>query len=303
MTMPATRGLRQRIGIPGFLLQLPGGSNLMFAARLRYIQSIHESSEHRNPDLLVRHFIPLLQRWGLARISQEELSKLRMNPFYYYLVARTKYYDQVFSDAVAEGVQSIVIVGCGSDTRPYRFSQLLKRNGVRVLECDQPEAIRVKQRIAQRWQDLGHVDYLPIDLNDGAWSDMTSWLDERPDRKTLILMEGVSPYIDDVPFKQFLLQLAGKLTAGSLVAYDFKIRGVGDNFVHKGRTENPFRLPSARSEVTAFHETHGLRLERLELSCDLCSRLLPPVARSVASLFSEDVLVQLRADGGWANNP
>ena len=130
---------------------------------------------------------------------------MRMDPFYYYLVARTKYYDQVVSDAVAKGVQSIVSVGCGSDTRPYRFMQLLKSNGVRVLECDRPEVIRVKQRIAKRWQGLDHVDYLPIDLNDGVWPDVTCWIDERPDRKTLVLMEGVSPYVDDVPFKQFLL--------------------------------------------------------------------------------------------------
>ena len=246
------------MGIPGFLLKLPSVSNLMYVARLRYIQSIHESSERRNPDLLVRHFIPLLERWRSAWISQDELSKLRMNPFYYYLVARTRYYDQVFSDAVAEGVKSIVSVGCGSDTRPYRIMQILKSNGVRVLECDQPEAIRVKQRISKRWQGLDHVDYLPIDLNDGAWPDLTRWVDERPDRKTLVLIEGVSPHVDGVSFEQFLLLLASKLTAGSLVAYDFKTRGVEDDFGRKGRTESPFRLPSARSEVAAFHETHGL---------------------------------------------
>jgi methyltransferase (TIGR00027 family) len=282
--------------IPGLVLKLPSGSNLMYVARLRYIQSIHESSECRNPDLLVRHFIPLLERWRSAWISHDELSKLRMNPFYYYLVARTKYYDQVFSDAVAEGVKSIISVGCGSDTRPYRFMQILKSNGVRVLECDQPEAIRAKQRLSKRWQSFDHVDYLPIDLNSGTWPDLTRWVDERPDRKTLILMEGVSPFVNAGSFERFLLLLASKLTAGSLVAYDFKIRGVEDDFGRAGRTESPFRLPSARSEVAAFHETHGFRLERLELSCDLCSRLLPSVARSAACLFSEDALVQLRVD-------
>jgi methyltransferase (TIGR00027 family) len=284
------------VEIEGFLLKLPSASNLMYVARLRYIQSIHESSELRNPDLLVWHFIPLLERWRLARINQEELSRLRTNPFYYYLVARTKYYDQVFCDAVAEGVQSIVSVGCGSDTRSYRFLQLLKSRGVSVMECDQPEAIRVKQRIAKRWQRLNRVDYLPIDLNDGTWLDVTRWLDEGPERKTLVLMEGVSPYVDDVTFRQFLTLLAGKLTAGSLVAYDFKIRGVGDDFGRGGRTRSPFRLSSAKDQVTVFHEANGLLLERLELSVDLCSRLLPSLARLGVPSFSEDVLVQLRVN-------
>jgi methyltransferase (TIGR00027 family) len=295
VTMSATRRLGQLMGIQGVTLKMPSASNLMSVARLRYIQSIHEASERRNPDLLVRYFIPVVERWRLAWMSQEELSKVRMNPFYYYLVARTKYYDQLFCDAAAAGVQSIVNVGCGSDTRSYRFMQVLRSNGVTVLECDQPEAVRVKQRIAKRWQGPNRVDYLPIDLNDGAWPDVTRWLDERPERKTLVLMEGVSPYVEDMSFKQFLLLLAGKLTAGSLVAYDFKIRGFGGDLGRNGRTKSPFRLPSAKDQVTAFHEALGLRLERLELSVDLCARLLPSVASS-ASLFSGDVLVQLRVN-------
>lgn len=125
----------------------------MYVARLRYIQSIHESRERRNPDALVRHFLPTLQRWRATWLGREELARLRGDPFYYYLVARTKYYDEVFNDAVSAGVQQIVSVGCGSDTRPYRFKDLLCSKGVRVLECDQPEAIQVEQIRAERGRD------------------------------------------------------------------------------------------------------------------------------------------------------
>jgi hypothetical protein len=62
----------------------------MFVARLRYIQSVHEPPEWRNPDTLVRHFIPFVERCRLAWASHHDVSKLRENPFYYYLVARTK---------------------------------------------------------------------------------------------------------------------------------------------------------------------------------------------------------------------
>src|ERR1043166_6560012 len=128
----------------GFLaklfMALPNLSNSMYVARLRYIQSIHESLECRNPDTLVQHFILTLERWRIPWLGREELSKLREDPFYYYLVARTKYYDQVVNDAIADGVQQIVCVGCGSDTRAYRFEPLLRSRGISVLECDQPEA-------------------------------------------------------------------------------------------------------------------------------------------------------------------
>ena len=139
----------------------------------------------------------------MAWASREDVSKLRENPFYYYLIARTRYYDQLLNEAVADGVQSIVNVGCGTDTRAYRFSHLFKRRGVRVLECDTPEAMRAKQRIVKRWPDAYHVDYLPIDLNADEWLDLVWWLEHQPG-KTLVLMEGVSPYIDDGSFGRFL---------------------------------------------------------------------------------------------------
>src|SRR5438093_6350622 len=147
-------------------MALPNLSKSMDMAHLRYIQSIHESPERRNPDTLVRCFIPILARLRAAWLGREELSKLRADPFYYYLIARTKYYDQVVNDAVSDGVQQIVSVGCGSDTRAYRFKDLLRGKGVKVLECDQPKAIYAKQQVAKRWRYFDHVEYLPIDLND-----------------------------------------------------------------------------------------------------------------------------------------
>ena len=146
----------------------------------------------------------------------------------------------------------------------------------------------------KRWPDAYHVDYLPIDLNADEWLDLVWWLEHQPG-KTLVLMEGVSPYIDDVSFGRFLSVLARTLTPGSQVAYDFKILGIEDDFGREGRTQKPFRLPTASGDIAAFHEAHGLQLERLELSCELCARLLPGVEKSAVSWFTQDALVRLRA--------
>lgn len=269
----------------------------MYVARLRYIQSIHEPLERRNPDTLVRHFIPMLQRWRAAWIGRGGLSRLRAEPFYYYLVARTKFYDQVVNDAVSDGVRRIVMVGCGSDTRAYRFQDLLRTKGVKVLECDQPEAIHVKEQMARRWQPSDYVEYLPIDLNDDAWPKLEHWLGDRKGSKTLVLLEGVCGYINDSNFRQFLQLLAAKLPVGSQLAYDFKIRGIKDDFGRVGRTQIPFRLSQSREEVATFHEAYGFRLKHMALSSDLCACLLPELAESVTPVFREDALIRLQADG------
>ena len=273
---------------------LPNLSNSMYVARLRYIQSIHESPERRNPDTLVRYFIPMLERLRTEWLGREELSKLRGDPFYYYLVARTRYYDQVINDAVSDGVRQIVNVGCGSDTRAYRFGDLLRSKNVKVLECDQPDAIYAKRQVAKRWRCFDHVEYLPIDLNDDTWPGLEHWFGDRARPNALVLMEGVSPYVNSSNFGRFLVLLATRLSPGSQLAYDFKICGIHDDFGRVGRIQKPFRLSGASDEVAAFHEPRGLRLEHMELSSELCARLLPDLVESAVTLFSEDGLVRLQ---------
>jgi len=235
----------------------------------------------------------LRARW----VSRQELSKLRADPFYYFLVARTRYYDQVWQEAVADGVQQIVSIGCGSDTRPYRFQQLLVSKGVRVLECDQAQAIQAKERLARRWRAGDEVDYLPIDLNHETWPELDRWLQERSKLKMLVFMEGVSPYVDRTTFSRFLDLLARSILPGSHIAYDYKIRGVKDDFGRSGAIQEPFRLSHERAEVSKFHHTRGLPLEGLELSSELCARLLPGLAGRVVPWFAEDALLRLRVAG------
>jgi methyltransferase (TIGR00027 family) len=265
----------------------------MLVAEWRHIQSVHEETELRNPDTLVRHFLPALQRWRCTWLSQSKLASLRTDPFYYYLIARTKYYDELFLEAIDDDVQYIINVGCGSDTRSHRFHHALKQKGVRVLESDRPEAISRKQRLARRHGSVEHVAYLSIDLNDDAWPEFEQWLATTSIAKALVLMEGVSPYVNSSTFGGFLSLLARKLPSGSRVAYDFKLRGVADDFGRVGTTREPFRLTAGIDAVAGYHEAFGYRLDHMEQSSELTTRLLSGQARSGA-LFSEDALIQLR---------
>jgi methyltransferase (TIGR00027 family) len=276
---------------------MPNLSSSLHVGRLRYIQFIHESPERRNPDTLVKHFFPLVERCRLRWLSGQDLSQLRADPFYYYLVARTKYYDQVFCDAISGGVRQILNIGCGTDTRSHRFKASLRSNNVIVLECDQPEAIVVKERLTGPWGRLNRIEYSPVDLNDGEWSAVAHWLQQHAGVKTLVMMEGVSPYVNDEAFGRFLQFLRTTLTPGSQVAYDFKFRGIVDGFGRGGPTVNPFRQPPARDEIAAFHEARGFRLESFESSSDLSVRLLPGIGKAPAALFKEDGLVRLLVNG------
>ena len=258
-------------------MSLPASSYLVNVGQLRYIQSRCEKS----PDALVGAFLSLPQRLACIVRGALLLPRLRANPFYYYLLARTRYYDQLFVDAVHDSVACIVNIGCGSDTRAYRFARLLEAKGITVIECDRPEAISAKRSLAARRFPITHVRYVPLDLNRG----FGTALDQVPAGRSFVMMEGVSPYIGSTQFEAFLRLLAARLAPGSTLAYDFKLEGVAPGFGHP----QSFRLPPERDAVAAYHRALGFRLQHFETSASLTRRLAP----RAAGLFEDDCLACL----------
>jgi methyltransferase (TIGR00027 family) len=274
-------------------MKIPNDHNALKVGRLRHIQFIHEKTPHKNPDYLVGQLLPLSQRWGAKWISAKELNALRLNFFYYYLSARTHYYDQLFRDAIERGVRSILNVGSGTDTRAYRFADDLERKGIVVCECDQPVLIQEKESKCRRRWPSAPVTYLPLDLNDSSWPLLDSWLDANANGDTFVLMEGITPYVAEQSVGRFLEMLAHKLSQGSIVAYDFKLRDVDDGFGTEASEEQGFRLAANREEVAQYHLERNYRLTHMELSDALSVRFLGDLTAAGFPMFREDGLVQV----------
>ena len=61
-----------------------------------------------------------------------------------YIVARTRYFDDYFQQTLEDGVEQIVIVGAGYDSRAYRFAQLNAH--VKIFEVDHPATQQEKMQ-------------------------------------------------------------------------------------------------------------------------------------------------------------
>jgi O-methyltransferase involved in polyketide biosynthesis len=140
---------------------------------------------------------------------------------------------------------------------------------------------------------LDNVAYLAIDLNDGQWPELERRITSGDRAKALVLMEGVSPYIESVSFGKFLQLLSTCLMPGSRLAYDFKIPDVNASFGCQGRTQTPFRLTTAIQEVTDFHKAYKMHVKHVEGSAALCARIIPDLDTSLLPAFVEDGLAQL----------
>lgn len=270
-------------------------SNLSATARYRHIQSLHENNDRRNPDILAGALMTPAERKQCFRLNALTLMKMRKNSYYFYLAARTKFYDQLLLDAVVAGIRRVLIVGAGFDTRLYRFGGHLAAHGVEVAECDQPNAVTIKKKLANPLPYSERVRYLSADLNQQeTWNDLSDWLGADDAYPALVFAEGVSPYVESSMFLRFLIALASLMPSESWLAYDFKQRGAADEFGATADILSPFRLPLDEKFIKDQHASLGFKRASLITSLALMQTHVPSWNEEVSPLFHEDALVQAR---------
>src|SRR5215472_18114395 len=77
--------------------------------------------------------VPRLCRWLFERGLPGALG---------YFNARTRYFDDVLLEEARAGLEQLVILGAGFDSRSIRFSDTLR--GVRVFEVDMPQVLALR---------------------------------------------------------------------------------------------------------------------------------------------------------------
>ena len=107
-------------------------------------------------------------------------------------IARTVLFDRIVDNAVAGGVDLVVNLAAGLDTRPYRMSL---PSSLRWVEADLPEILDYKEEILAGASPRCALERVPIDLSNG---DARRGLFDRLGRastRALILSEGLLIYL------------------------------------------------------------------------------------------------------------
>jgi methyltransferase (TIGR00027 family) len=137
-----------------------------------------------------------------------------------FLVARTRYIDDYLQACLDRGIQQLVILGAGLDSRPYRFERL--RGHVKVFEVDHPATQQDKLR--KLGKILGklpqHVTFVPIDFNQESLEKLFDFGYDRR-RKTLFTWEGVTYYLTGEAVDSTLEFVARNSGNGSSIIFDY----------------------------------------------------------------------------------
>jgi methyltransferase (TIGR00027 family) len=140
---------------------------------------------------------------------------------YEYVIARTKYIDAVFTHALAEQFEQILIFGAGFDTRALRFHETIGKT--RVFELDVPLTQQAKiDQYHKRHLDIPlSLTFIAIDFDKESLSTKLDEAGFYKQRRSLFILEGLVMYLQpesvDATF-HIIQDYAGK---GSWIVFDY----------------------------------------------------------------------------------
>ncbi|MFD2592778.1 class I SAM-dependent methyltransferase [Aquimarina hainanensis] len=200
----------------------------------------------------------------------------KMSPgSYHFAITRTKHFDEILKKEALNGIEQLVILGAGYDTRAIRFQDLLK--SVDVYEVDFYATQENKRKILhKKVKDIPeNIHFIPVDFNKDSFEAALEFHGFETDKKTLFLWEGVSYYLPEAVVRHILC-FVSSCKNGSSIVFDYALEKFvkGDYSTFGGeeiakwlkKIQEPFLFGLEPTQTTTF---------LTECNLTLCSDLSP----------------------------
>ncbi len=195
-------------------------------ALFRALESARPAGRRLFDDPYAIHFLPPLWR-AVARVARIEplgaMARGLLDGFWPGArsagVARTRFIDDAVTSAVREGVDQVVLLGAGFDSRALRLPEL---RGIHVFEVDRPATLAAKRaRPAARGIPVpSSVVHAAGDLARRPVLEVLSGAGFTAARRAAFVWEGVTNYLD-APAVDSTLRALASCAAGSLVVFTY----------------------------------------------------------------------------------
>ena len=169
-----------------------------------------------------------------------------------YVIARSRYMDDYLRTCINGGVEQLVILGAGYDSRAYRFDELKK--GIRVFEVDHPATQKAKmEKLKKVFGNLpDHVTFISIHFNREKLPEKLFKNGYDKKLKTLFIWEGVIYYITAEAVDETLDFVANNSGKGSAIIFDYLPPSVVDRSGKREGSRAIRRLAKRSGEALCF---------------------------------------------------
>lgn len=199
------------------------------AAFFRAVESTRPRAGRVCCDPLARHFLGRPAKTAgrnryVAGMWHAALKRQGLGPVYGEVVVRTRYIDDLLARRLDEGVEQVVVLGAGFDTRAYRFADPSGR--VRFFELDHPATQADKSRALGRARlpEPGGLTLIPVDFSREGPAGPLRGAGYDPGEPALFIWEGVSMYLGPEAIDETLGLVAGGAPGVTSIVFNYVIR-------------------------------------------------------------------------------
>jgi methyltransferase (TIGR00027 family) len=241
---------------------------------MRAIAHKEYDNEKFGPDGYAKYFLPMLARFYI-RLQKPRTRMIQNMPagMYELIIARTQYFDNLFSDALEESIPQIVLLGAGYDTRAFRFAKM--KNTTRIFELDIETTQGRKKSLLKKAGIIppGNLTFVPIDFNKDSLRDALAKAGFDGNERTLFLWEGVTYYLEPDSINTTLGSIMRISNAGTRLAFDYLVdiprgemheyygmEGLG-NFMIQNNPHESRRFSLKENEVESFLGQRGFNTD------------------------------------------
>ena len=229
------------------------GATALSVARARAAESGREAPLFTDPyaEFFVEAAIeagwrPPFASETLAQVTREPMVVAQMQAMAAYIAARTRYFDEFFTTAGANGLDQVVILAAGLDSRAWRLPWI---SATTVYEIDQPKVLEFKSDVLARHRarPAAHYVAVPMDLRHD-WPSALRANGFDPGTPTAWLAEGLLPYLSATDQDLLFERIDGLSAESSRLA----VEAFGPDFFDAGNlARRRESLRAAREAATA----------------------------------------------------
>lgn len=238
----------------------------------------------------------LMQFAGMRNLTVQQTDAVAKG-IYGVQVCRTRFIDDVVKAAISQGIEQLVILGAGYDTRPYRLPQI---ESVKVFEVDLPAVQEDKKKKLQK--HLGHlpdhVTFISIDFDTQTLEAAFSGSTVNPGKSAIFVWEGVTQYISEGAVRQTLASV-GKSAPGGIIVFTYVLKSIierrsdipdADHMMDVVAKQSPWVFGLEPSEISDFLKPYHLSLSADVGNADYQEKYLKPMERDLVVFEGERII-------------
>jgi len=237
-------------------------------ALARAVESEKSPSERICYDPYARQFVPAWMYHLFGFFIKTGYTEVRGPGVNGFLVARERYIDDMLQHFIDEGLQQLVILGAGYDSRAYRFDL---PEGVKTFEVDHPNTQADKKtKVLKIFGKIPeNVTLVSVDFNTQTLSDRLLSSGYDPNRISLFIWQGVTMYLTPEGIEATLSFIVNNAASGSGVVFDYVYQAVLDGIQKHFEINNMRRYRFMTGEglnfgipegtVESFLKVHGFQ--------------------------------------------